>query len=146
VIEDLDGATSEPSRRTHVAVLSAATAVFAIVLFYVLVAPPIFDGAPPQAASPSPNQRTVMTVASNSFINLPVDLTRSGMCADGTSWGETRFQLAVDANGGRALTPVLYDRTGSRPVAFVQEERGTGRLIVTCAPPESVVPRINRAR
>jgi hypothetical protein len=146
VIEDLDGATSEPSRRTHVAVLSAATAVFAIVLFYVLVAPPTFVGAPPQAASPSPSQSTVMTVASNLFIDLPVDLARSSMCPDGLRWGNPPFQLAVDANGGRALTPVIYDRTGSRPIAFVQEEHGTGRLIVTCAQPDGVMPRINRAR
>jgi hypothetical protein len=146
VIEDLDGATSEPSRRTHVAVLSAATALFAIVLFYVLVAPPTFVGAPPQAASPSPSQSIVMTVASNSFINLPVDLTRSVMCADGTRWGNPPLQLAVDATGGRVVSFVVYDRTGSRPIAFVQEERGTGRLIVTCAQPDGVAPRINRAR
>jgi hypothetical protein len=146
VIEDLDGATSEPSRRRHVAALSAAVAAASIVLFYVLVAPPTFVGAPPQAASPSPNQSIVMTVASNSFMNLPVDLTRSGLCTDGTMWGNPPFQLAVDANGGRALTPVLYDRTGSRAVAFVREERGTGRLVVTCATPDSFVPRINRAR
>lgn len=144
MIQDLDGATTEPSRRTHLAVLSAATAVFAIVLFYVLVAPPIFVDAPPQAASPSPSRTFVMTVASNSFINLPVDLARPGMCADGTSWGE--LQLAVGATGGRALTSVVYDRTGSRPLYFVQEERGTRRLIVTCATPDSFAPRINRAR
>jgi hypothetical protein len=142
VIEDLEGATTEPSRRRHVAVLSAATAVVSLVLFYVLVAPPIFDGAPPQAASPSPS--TFATVASRPLINLPLDMTRSGMCAA----GETSFllQRAVDATGGRALTSVVYDRTGSRPLYFVQEERGTGRLIVTCAPLESGVPRINRAR
>ena len=85
-----------------------------------------------------------MTVASNPLIDLHLDLTRSAMCAA----GETRFLLqhAVDATGGRALTSVVYDRTGSRPLYFVQEERGTGRLIVMCGTPDSLPPRINRAR
>jgi hypothetical protein len=144
VIEDLDGATTEPSRRTHVAVLSAATAAASLVLFYVLVAPPIFDGAPPQAASPSPSQTFVMRVVSNPFHSLPLDLPRSGMCADATKWGPL-FHLAADATYGPAFT-VVYDRTGSLPVAVVREERGTGRLVVTCVTPDSFVPRINRAR
>jgi len=110
----------------------------------VLVAPPTFVEAPPQAASPSPDRTFVMTVASNTLINMPLDMTRSGPCWDRMSWGEVH--LLVDATGGRALTPVVYDRTGSRPLFFVQQERGTGRLIVTCAPPEGVVPRIDRAR
>jgi hypothetical protein len=142
VIEDLEGATSEPSRRRHVAALSAVTAVFAIVLFYVLVAPQTFVGAPPQAASPSPSRTFVMTVASNPLINMPLDMTRSGMCSDRTA--SAPLQLAVDATSGRALL-VVYDRTGSRP-AFFQEERGTGRLVVTCVTPDSFAPRINRAR
>jgi len=141
VIEDLDGATSEPSRRTHVAVLSAATAALAIVLFYVLVAPPIFDGAQPQAASPSPTRTFSMTVASIP-LNLPLDMTHPGVCADRASWGELHF--AVDAKAPPAI--VIYDRTGSRPIAFVREERGTGRLVVSCPAPDSFVPRINRAR
>jgi hypothetical protein len=143
VIEDLDGTTTEPSRRWHVAVLSAATAVVSVVLFYVLVAPPIFDGAPPQAASPSPARSFAMTVVSNPRINLPIDTLHSRMCVDGTSWAP--LQLAVDANS-RPLLTVLYDRTGSRPIAFVREERGTGRLVVTCATPDGLVPRIDRAR
>lgn len=165
MIEELDGVTSEPSRRRHVAVLSAATAVVSVVLFYVLVAPPIFDGAPPQAASPSPSPSFVMMVASNSRINPPPDMLHSRMCADGTplaplqvaSWpeavGEVAFvpgrqdgaREAVGANS-QPLLIVLYDRTGSRPIAFVREERGTGRLVVTCATPDSFVPRINRPR
>jgi hypothetical protein len=142
VIEELDGATSEPSRRTHVAVLSAATAAFAIVLFYVLVAPSTFVGAPPQAASPSPSRTFVMTVVANPLITMPLDMTRSGLCSDRTR--SAPLQLAVGATGETSF--VVYDRSGSRPVAVIQEERGTGRLIVTCATPDSVVPRINRAR
>jgi hypothetical protein len=143
VIEDLEGATSEPSRRRHVAVLSAATAAFAIVLFYVLVAPPTFDGASPQAASPSPTRSLSMTVVSNPLINLPPGMTRSAMCGDGATWAP--LQLAVSANGGPAVITV-YDRTGSRPIGFVREERGTGRLVLTCATPDSWAPRIDRAR
>lgn len=165
MIQDLDGATTEPSRRWHVAVLSAATAVVSLVLYYVLVAPPIFDGAPPQAASPSPSPSFVMTVASKPRINPPPDMLHSRICADGTTWAplqvgswpeavgevafapgrEDRAREAVGANS-QPLLIVLYDRTGSRPIAFVREERGTGRLVVTCATPDSFVPRINRAR
>ena len=143
MIEDLDGATTEPSRRRHIAVLSSSVALVSLVLLYVLVAPPIFDGAPPQAASPSPSPSFVMTVVSNPRINLPTDMLHSRMCSDGTT--SLPLQLAVDANS-RPLLTVVYDRTGSRPIAFVREERGTGRLVVTCATPDSFVPRINRAR
>jgi hypothetical protein len=142
VIEDLEGATSEPSRRTHVAVLSAFVAAASLVLLFVLVAPPTLVGAPPHAASPSPTPSFAMTVLSNPLINLPLD-PRSSMCAASTTW--TPLQLAVDATRGRALL-VVYDRTGSRPIAFFQEERGTGRLVVTCLTADSFAPRINRAR
>jgi hypothetical protein len=142
VIEDLEGATSEPSRRTHAAVLSASVAAVSLVLFYMLVAPPIFDGAPPQAASPSLRPSFVMTVAPNSVQRLPLGLTPSRMC-DSAAWGE--FQLGVPATGAW-LPTVVYERTGRFPVASVREERGTGRLILTCTSPDSFIPRIDRAR
>lgn len=142
MIEDLDGATTEPSRRWHVAALSAATAVVSLVLFYVLVAPPTFD-APPQATSPSPTRSFAMTVVSSPRVYLPTEMVQFGMCTDRTTWAP--LQLAVDPRSSPLLT-VVYDRTGSRPIAFVREERGTGRLVLTCMSPESFTPRINRAR
>jgi hypothetical protein len=141
VIQDLDGAPSEPSRRTHVAVLSAAVAAASLVLLLMLVAPPTPSLAPPQAASPSASPSFVMTVASNSLQRLPIP-PPSGMC-DGRSSGE--IQLGVIATGG-SLSTVVYDRTGHFPIAFVQEERGTGRLILRCTSPDSLMPRIDRAR
>lgn len=154
MILDLDGATSEPSRRWHVAVLSAAVAAASLVLLLVLVAPPTHVDAPAQDASgevvfnvaslPSPRGSSVRTVISNPFINLPLDLPRWGTCAEGTRWGP-QYHLAGDATYGPPFT-VVYDRTGALPVAVVREESGAGRLILTCVSPDGFVPRINRAR
>jgi hypothetical protein len=137
VIQDLDGATSEPSRRRHMAALSSATAVLAFVMFYVLVAPPTFVSAP-QAASPSPTSSAVVTVVSNPLNNMPLEV-RSTLCAEaGTTWAS--FQLAVGVAGETSF--VVYDRMGSRPVAFVQEAEGTGRFIVTCVTPDRSAPQL----
>jgi hypothetical protein len=65
VIEDLEGATSEPPRRRHVAALSAATAAVALVLLYLLLVPAPRRDTPPLAVSPapSPTNGTVVTFA-----------------------------------------------------------------------------------
>jgi hypothetical protein len=145
VIQDLDGATTEPSRRWHVTVLSAAVAAVSLVLLLVLIAPPTPVGAPPVAASPLPDQRASgeTTFLSNPRRSLPVELTRSTTCPDAAVWAP--YPLAVDP-GSEPLFLALYDRTGRSPIAFVQQERGTGRFVLTCATPDSVVPRLNRAR
>jgi hypothetical protein len=51
MIEDIEGATSEPARRRHAAVLSAASASIALALLVVLVGPLRVAKAP--AASPT---------------------------------------------------------------------------------------------
>jgi hypothetical protein len=65
VIEDIEGATSEPSRRRHVAVLSASVAAVSLVLLYLLLVPAPRMDTPPLAASPapSPTDATVVTFA-----------------------------------------------------------------------------------
>jgi hypothetical protein len=145
VIQDLDGATSEPSRRWHVTVLSAAVAAVSLVLLLVLVAPPTPVGEPPVAASPLPDQRASgeTTFVSNPLGSLPVELTPSPTCPDAAMSAPYPLTLAP---GSEPLFVVVYDRTGRAPIAFMQQERGTGRLVLTCATPDSVVPRLNRAR
>jgi hypothetical protein len=148
VIQDLDGATSEPSRRRHVAVLSAATAAISLVLLYVVLAPPAHRDAAPQAAAPSPSpsfigweEMLAIPVASSLLQHPPLD-PPAGICYAGAS-GEIQLGAFV---AGRSLTTVVYDRTGRFPIAFVQEQRGTGRLVLTCTNPDSFMPRIDRAR
>lgn len=66
MIEDLEGATIEPSRRTHVAVLSASVAAVSLVLLYLLLVPAPRMDTPPLAVSPAPSATngTVVTFAS----------------------------------------------------------------------------------
>ena len=65
MIEDLEGATSEPSRRTHVAALSAAVAAVSLVLLVALLGPAPRTDTPPLAAAPvpSPTDDRVITFA-----------------------------------------------------------------------------------
>jgi hypothetical protein len=143
VIQDLDGATSEPSRRTHVAVLSAAVAAASLVVLLMLVAPPTPSVAPPQVASPLASP-AMMTVVSNAPRGLPVDVMRSSVCSASTLLPAGRVPIDFGAAGEQSFL-VIYDRNGSVPIAVMQEEKGTGRLILTCAA-DSVMPRLNRAR
>jgi len=94
-----------------------------------------------------------MTVVSNPLINMPVEV-RSALCAEAAPLDEparpspmtwSSFRLSVDATRGPAFPVVVYDQTGSRPVAFVLEQ-GTGGFIVTCATPDRSAPRLDRAR
>jgi hypothetical protein len=132
VIEDLDGALSESTRRRHFAVLSAATAAVSLVLFVVLVAPPTHFGEAPQAA-PSASARAsfLMTARSSPLTNLPLDLTRPSVCPNG-SLLTPPYLLVVEAETGRILAGV-FDGNSFPHLVTLQEDAGTGKVTVTCA-------------
>jgi hypothetical protein len=70
VIQDLEGATSEPSRRGQVLALSAAVATASLVLLFALVAPHHVDTGP-LAAAPAPSATAgsmVVTIVSTTAL------------------------------------------------------------------------------
>lgn len=133
MIEDLDGALSESARRRHFAVLSAATAAVSLVFFVVLIAPPKLFGEAPEAASPSPSARAsfLMTARSSPLTNLPLDLTRSSVCPNG-SLLTPPYRLVVEAETGRILAGV-FDGNSVPHLVTLQADAGTGKVTVTCA-------------
>jgi hypothetical protein len=138
VIEDLDGATPEPTRRWHVVALSAVTAALSLVLLMTLFMPARLE-SPPRAASPeasaSPGPR--MIISSRAPItHARVDLSRATVCADGTRLNPPYF-LSVDEGTGRVSLGHHHDGSGEFiglpvPVIFRFDAR-TGYMIVTCA-------------
>jgi hypothetical protein len=140
MIEDIEGATSEPTRRGHVVVLSAAVAAAALVLLVALVVPS--RDAPPQATSPSPSagpSLLVISVASNPLSRLPVDLSRTTVCRDGT-WLTPPYFLAFDGRSGQ-LFAAPFDNGPRRPVPVTFDlNAATGKVTVRCAtsPPQAV--------
>jgi hypothetical protein len=156
VIQDLEGATSEPSRRRHVAVLSAAVAAISIVLLYALIVPaPRTHTPPPLAASPvsSPTDGSVGEVmfssASTSWVRsdqvaqLRDDMT-STVCVSAVGSNPPIHLIVFDRNGQRiaAYTGGNTGRFISLPQAYV----GSGWLTVPCDRSDVFAPRINRAR
>jgi hypothetical protein len=140
VIEDLEGATSEPNRRWHVAVLSAVIASLSLVVLALLVVPSARLGTAPAAASPSPSagaRRLTTMFAANPLVQLRVDLTHASQCPDGSRLTPP-YYLAVDGETGR-ISAGRSDGT-SLPVrvtfAFNAE---TGWINATCAGPSKVV-------
>jgi hypothetical protein len=139
VIEDLDGAATEPSRRWHVALLSAALAAFSLVLLVVLVGPPANLSDTPHAASPAPSAApaTTVTFSSNPISRLRIDLTHEAACADGTRLIPP-YYISVDAaTGGMSAARVDgTDRAVGIALVFNPE---TGWINVSCATPLRVV-------
>ncbi len=144
MIEDIEGATSEPTRRRHVVVLSGAVAVVSLVLLLILVAPaPVVTA--PQADSPTPSESagSVMNFATNPISRMRVDLSRTTMCSDGTRIGPPYF-LSIEASSpGRVFVISFDERTGEQtrspiPVAFRFDAR-TGWMTVTCATDDLLV-------
>jgi len=158
VIQDLDGAAIEPSRRSHVAALSAGVAAVSLVLLMALVVPAPRTETRPLAAAPapSPTDGTVVTFASGStWIRLPDrpqisevrgvtppgDVTSTECAVIGSS---QPFVLVFDRNG-QPIAAYTSGRTGRfnpLPQAYV----GSGWLSIPCDPSDVFAPRINRAR
>jgi hypothetical protein len=158
VIEDLDGGAPEPSRRGHVALLSAAVAAVSLVMLFALIVPPEL-GVAPQAASPLPidSAAPVMTIVSGPSLVLPWErYSQSGTtapsgvnvkvvseCADGSRI-DAPYYLVFEGNGQVIAVPL--DASTARSPQFTPVDRGSGWLTVSCATSTIRVPRIDRRR
>ncbi len=152
MIEDLDGATTEPSRRMHVAVLSASVAAVSLVLLYVLLVPAPRMDAPPLAASPAPGPTngTVVTLASgpawlrSDQVSRPRDAVTTTLCV-AVPGSNAPAQLTVFDSNGRPIAAYTSVPTG-QPIAPRPDHWGEIRFTVTCDVSDVFAPRINRAR
>jgi hypothetical protein len=134
MIEDIEGATSEPTRRRPVVLLSALTTFVSLILLAALVVLPPRAGIAPQAASPAPGASAgpVTTFVSNPISQLRIDLTHDSLCPDGTRLIPPYF-LAVDGSTGDIFAVrSVVGTTRSVPVTIVADAR-TPWLSVTCA-------------
>ena len=149
MIEDIEGATSEPTRRRHVVVLSGAVATAALVLLLSLVVPApvvparVDTGKYEALPGPSPSLGPFMTSVSIPLSQLHVDLTRTSACTDGTILVPP-YHLAVDATTRRIVAVVSDPRTDRSvgrwvPVALAFDGRA-GYLTVSCATNDGPVP------
>ena len=157
MIEDLEGATTEPSRRTHIVVLSAFVAAASLVLLFVLVMPAPRMDTPPLAASPAPSPviHSVVTFASDSTTWIRPD--QWGPFIAERSADETWTECAIGIGSSPPLT-LVFDREGRRVVAaYTSGQTGrfiplpkayvdSGWLTVPCDTSDVFAPRINRAR
>jgi hypothetical protein len=146
VIEDIEGAAPEPTRRGHVVALSAAVATASLVLLLTLVVPaprlPARADVSQYATSPAPSASTapVAMFAPNTISRMRVDLSRTTLCSDGARIGPP-YSISLDgASPGRVFIVYFDDRTGEQtrapvPAAFRFDAR-TGWMTVTCATDE----------
>jgi hypothetical protein len=144
VIEDLDGATAEPTRRLHVLILSAAVASIAIALLLGIagvglerrdpVAVPATTPAP-KPLGPDMWAPSAVLFAPNPATQLRVDLSRTTTCADGTKLAPP-YYLVVDAGTQRIFVGPTVTSTESErraiPASF-RLDASTGWMTVTCA-------------
>ncbi len=138
VIQDLDGATAEPTRRRHVVALSIATAVASLALLVALYLPPPRFDAPPVATSPdaSPTSGPRMIISRWAPIShMRIDLSRPTVCSDGTRL-DPPYLISRDADTGRVFVAnhdvLAGGRISAVPVTFRFDVR-TGFMTVTCA-------------
>jgi hypothetical protein len=151
VIEDIEGATSEPPRRRQVVVLSGVVAIASLVLLFSLVAPRDL-GMTRQAASPaaSANPGPAMTIVTGStmffrsgtYSPSDVNVKLVSECADGT---QTNPRYLVFEGNGQVMS-VPLDASKAPSPQFISVDRGSGWLTVSCATSTTRVPRMDRAR
>lgn len=145
MIQDLDGAVSEPTRRRHVVVLSSAIAAASLVLLFALIAPPARFGATPQTASPAPSPRGYeMTVVGSPLHHIRLDLTRDSVCPDGTRLIPP-YDLVSEASSGElfATRHVVGGMSRAVPAQLVLDKR-TSYWIVACGTFETRAPWTDR--
>jgi hypothetical protein len=159
VIEDIEGATSEPTRRRHVVVLSGAVAIASLALLFSWVAPPELVMTR-QAASPAPiaSAGPVMTIVTRQPMILqsaPLDFRSSTTlptgvnvklvsgCADGAQINRP-YYLVFEGNGQVMTVPL--DASPPPSPQFISVDRGSGWLTVSCTTPTARLPRIDRRR
>jgi hypothetical protein len=151
VIEDIEGATSEPARRRHVVVLSGAVAIASLALLFAWVAPPELVMTR-QAASPAPSATAgsaMWIVAGPTMFFRPgtyspsdVNVKLVSECADGT---QTNPRYLVFEGNGQVMS-VPFDASKAPSPQFISVDRGSGWLTVSCATPTTRVPRMDRRR
>ncbi|TME89159.1 MAG: hypothetical protein E6I44_04225 [Chloroflexi bacterium] len=148
MIEDIEGATSEPSRRRHVLAASLGTAAVAVGLFLTLVLSPLDIDELPRASvtAPRPSAAPLVIAAPQQSILSNIDQTRQRACV----WGPAVQWILVQG-------PAPDPRTVRPPTIAVAIEAGTGRAIpvgdrieattlwmtVTCATPDASAPRVD---
>jgi hypothetical protein len=131
VIEDIEGATSEPTRRRHVAALSGAMAAVSLALFLALIVPPSREAERP-SPEPSPTASVTLTITSNPIRNVRLDLTLDSVCPDGTRLIPP-YDLVFGEPSGQvfAVRYVVGRVAHSVPVTVVADKR-TPYLTVAC--------------
>jgi len=152
VIEDLEGAPSEPTRRWHVLVLSAATAAVSLVLLVALVVPPSITSSAPQAPAASASPGPVMMIVSGPTMffqsgplpGMRVDQSRVSECAEGSLWDPPHY-LVLDRNG-QVIAAYSSERNWLSDPITPDAYVGTGWLTVPCDTRDVFAPRMNRAR
>jgi hypothetical protein len=152
MILDLEGVTSEPTRRRHVVVLSAATAAIALVLLSALFAPAPRTGPTllAESAVQSPGSATVAhALASTTWIRggpfeeSMRDAMASTVCAAGIG-SSPPVHLVLDADG-RAVAAYTSGATG-RFIPLPRVYVRPGWVAVPCDTSDVFAPRLNRAR
>ena len=142
MIEDIEGATSEPPRRWYVVVLSGAVAIASLVLLFSWVAPPELGMTGP-AASPAPSVSggQAMRIVTGPTIFFPAAPNfRSGT----TSPSDVNVKIVSECADGTQTNPpyyLVFEGNGQ-----VVVDRGSGWLTVLCATSTLRVPRMDRRR
>lgn len=155
MILDLEGATTDPSRRTHVAALSASAAAVSLVLLIALFVPAPRSDVQQVAASAAPSAaRMTVTFASDSagwavgsgrvtYDEALRNNETSTHCAAGIG-SSPPIYLVFDRDG-RPIAAYTSGKTGRfipLPEAYVR----SGWLTVPCDTSDVFAPRLNRAR
>jgi hypothetical protein len=132
VIQDLDGGAPEPSRRGHVALLSAAVAAVSLFMLFALVAPPDL-GPAPQAASPVPSSAgPAMTIVTGPTLFVPSDrgwipyVPRIGLCTD-------PYIVIYDRMGQQVIGVFSMERSARSVPTLPDTDIARSPLVVSCA-------------
>ena len=149
MIEDIEGATSEPTRHWHVLFASLGTAGVAVALFLSLVlSPPLEIDVLPRASVPTASPIAAPFVIAAPQLNIlsNIDQVRQRACA----WGPGLQGVFIQS-------PATDGWTVRPPTVAVAIEPGTGRaipvgdrvgettwwMIVTCATSDVFAPRVD---
>ena len=146
MIEDLEGSTSEPSRRFHLVALSAATAAISLAVLVALVVP-MSDVAAPETATPgaSPGafSLTYVSPVTASFILAPNRIDLAQLSSPRDLWMPCSVRVEPSTGRDHLVTP---DARTSRLSPLVAFGPRTTWLTVSCVTSDSLVPWESIAR